>query len=136
MYAALRWTALGALCAAGLAACAPPPPAPAPAPSSPLPAFEARGQEPGWLAQLSPAGLSLTLDYGERRLTTPPPAATSTAGGTVYASVSAAGPVRMTVLDRPCADAMSGQPYPATVTLVVADRTYEGCGGPPIASLR
>jgi uncharacterized membrane protein len=134
MYAALRWTALGALCAAGLAACAPPPPAPAP--SSPLPAFEARGQEPGWLAQLSPAGLSLTLDYGERRLTTPPPSVAPSPGGRDYTSASSAGPVRMTVLDRPCADVMSGQPYPATVTLVVADRTYEGCGGPPIASLR
>jgi uncharacterized membrane protein len=113
---------------AGCAAAPVPPPDLAPAPPG---RFEARGQEPGWAAELDPSqGLTLTLDYGERRLAAPPPRVDLAPGRTVYSTRSGSIPVRMVVEHRPCADAMSGRPYPATVTLTVADRSYRGCGGP------
>src|SRR5207247_4278771 len=57
-------------------------------------------------------------------------------GGRRYVAKSAAGRLVVTVLDRPCADGMSGMPYPNTVTVVVHGREYRGCGGEPASLLR
>jgi uncharacterized membrane protein len=37
-------------------------------------------------------------------------------------------PIEVTVEDRGCADVMSGEPFPLTVTVVAAADTLRGCG--------
>jgi putative lipoprotein len=126
----LKVAALVAQASVALGACAAAPPPYEPSPM--LGRYEARGQEPGWLAEMDPArGLALTLDYGERRLTTPPPAVEADGPGrTAYVAVAGQTPVRLVAVERPCADVMSGRRYPHTVELQVGERRYDGCGGP------
>jgi heat shock protein HslJ len=41
-----------------------------------------------------------------------------------------------TIVDRTCADTMTGMPYPRTVTVLFGDQEFRGCGGSPAGLLQ
>ena len=121
----------------GLMACSGEPPAPqtpaeTEAPAEPEPeaepaAWTGRGNEPGWTVTLDGATLTYIYAYGEGRYEAPQPAAEAIEGGRRYATAD--GVLSVTVLDKVCADDMSGMPYPQTVTVQMEDARVQGCGG-------
>lgn len=89
--------------------------------------FTARGNEPGWTVTLDGTTLTYVYAYGEGRYEAPQPAAEAVEGGQRYATAD--GNLAVTVLDKICADDMSGMPYPKTVTVQMEDARVQGCGG-------
>ena len=92
--------------------------------------FRAVGQEPGWLLDIYTADrMVLVWDYGSNRLETPrgEPASTQE-GATRYEGQSGGHTLIVTTRRAPCQDGMSGEPYPATVEVVIDGRTLNGCG--------
>ncbi len=90
--------------------------------------FTAIGQEPGWRADVSPgtpARLSASLDYGNRRIEVAKAAATATGWNGPAADGTAVTP---TVTRKACKDRMSGEAFEAEATLTVADQSWSGCG--------
>jgi len=95
--------------------------------------FRAIGQEPGWLLEIDDGGrMTLQYDYGESRadFATPTPN-TSQEFVTVYEARAGQDTVNVTIRRAPCQDAMSGENFPARVTVRINDRTLEGCGKSP-----
>lgn len=91
--------------------------------------FRALGQEPGWVLDLEPAtGLHLVYDYGEQEATVPFTVPVVGPGRTRIESGNGRDEVAVVIEPRFCADAMSGAPFPATVTVTVNGRTLQGCG--------
>jgi uncharacterized membrane protein len=94
--------------------------------------FRAVGQEPGWVVEISgDRRMRIVTDYGARELdVTPVPAPTvdSTTWTTTYRARADGSDLRVLIRDEPCADTMSGERFSATVTLVLDDATYRGCG--------
>jgi uncharacterized membrane protein len=94
--------------------------------------FHGRGNEPGWHVELAndTPQLDLSLDYGERELTLPYRVTTldNGAGRVILASGQAARPFTLRIEAKACFDDMSGQPWPARVTLSLNGETYRGCG--------
>ncbi|HVK52035.1 MAG TPA: YbaY family lipoprotein [Pseudoxanthomonas sp.] len=91
-------------------------------------AFRGIGNEPGWLVELgagaSPS-LHAELDYGERVVDI---AQVTGADGQWSGRSSDGANVRLSVQRQACQDVMSGESMPATVSLVVNEKTYSGCG--------
>lgn len=92
--------------------------------------FRAVGQEPGWMLDIyAETRMRLLWDYGERiadfPLTAPD---TSQEGATRYETAQGGLRLAVTVRRAPCQDVMSGEPYPATVEVVIDGRTLQGCG--------
>ncbi|HSK21132.1 MAG TPA: hypothetical protein VK912_18395 [Longimicrobiales bacterium] len=93
--------------------------------------FRAVGQEPGWLLEFGPEGqLRLVTDYGarERILPIPAPVVDSISWTTTYRVVAPDVDLTIDIRDQPCADTMSGERFPATVTVVLNRMQYSGCG--------
>jgi len=95
--------------------------------------FRAVGQEPGWLLEIDDGGrMTLQYDYGERRadFVTPDPTYPQEFA-TVYEARAGQDTISVTIRRAPCQDAMSGEAFPATVSIRINDRTLEGCGKSP-----
>ncbi|MDN3553883.1 MliC family protein [Halomonas almeriensis] len=94
--------------------------------------FQARGNEPGWTVELAndQPRISMSLDYGNREVTLPYQVEVldNDSGSVVLASGQAARPFELRIESRACFDDMSGQPWPARVTLTINDEVYRGCG--------
>ena len=97
--------------------------------------FRARGNEPGWSLTLDDNTMTLVTDYGSASRVMPTPPVQSTADGRRYATTSDGKDVVVTISDRPCADNMSGMPFPATVVVQLDGRELTGCGGEPVSLL-
>ena len=94
--------------------------------------FRAVGQEPGWLLEIdSEKEIRFSYDYAQQTATTPVPQPTDSAGAQVWHATAEGTDLRIVILPAPCQDVMSGQPYPATVTVTLNGQAYRGCGGPP-----
>jgi putative lipoprotein len=92
--------------------------------------YRALGQEPGWSLEIDEQGpMHLVADYGDREVTLPAPVPERAADGTVTYRASDAAH-RLTVVIQPdsCWDAMSGFPFPHTVTVTLDSLVYHGCG--------
>jgi heat shock protein HslJ len=87
----------------------------------------ARGNEPGWNVTIGDAEIELVTGYGATRSTFPKPAPEASGDATRY--VVAEADLTITVLERPCADTMSGTFYPLTVTVERPQGVLSGCGG-------
>ncbi len=90
--------------------------------------FRAVGNEPGWLVEVgsgeTPA-LQASLDFGSTQIDIAAAQPTETG----YAGTAEDGTtVTLTIADEACADTMSGAEFPASATLVVGDRSFQGCG--------
>jgi uncharacterized membrane protein len=92
--------------------------------------FRAVGQEPGWIADIYTQNrIVLLLDYGETLIELPRSEPTyPVEGATLYETQGGGHTARITIRRAACEDAMSGEPYPSTVELVIDGRTLEGCG--------
>jgi len=94
--------------------------------------FHARGNEPGWIVNLANdrPQATLVLDYGEREMTLPYRVTTldNAEGRMILASGRADTPFELRLEARACFDSMSGQPFPARVTLSIDGEQYRGCG--------
>ncbi|MGH7482797.1 MAG: COG3650 family protein [Longimicrobiales bacterium] len=93
--------------------------------------FRAFGQEPGWTLEIDrERWLRFLGDYGEREVFTPVPSPdTSRPGMIVYDATTQAHHLLVTILDEPCSDIMSGEPFPSTVIVRLDGVEYRGCGG-------
>ena len=107
----------------------------APASSDANVTFRAVGQEPGWLLTISDS-LRLQWDYNERRLAVATPSTQTSGGERKLEFVHQDTAFTIRIAGKPCADAMSGHRYPATVTLNIGARVLNGCGGEPGALLQ
>ena len=92
--------------------------------------FRAVGQEPGWIADIYTQNrIVLLLDYGETLIELPRTEPTyPDEGATRYETQGGGHTARITIRRAPCADAMSGAPYPSTVEVVIDGRSLQGCG--------
>ena len=91
-----------------------------------------RGNEPGWSVALSSTTptLTLTTDYGEQTQTLPYMVSVmdNDAGRVVLENADAGRFFRLRIEAGACFDSMSGQPFPARVTLSLDGEQYSGCG--------
>lgn len=92
--------------------------------------FRALGQEPGWLLDVDlDRQLRWAGDYGVVRFATPAPEVIEeTDSSRVWRAVGDGREIVVTVVDRPCRDAMSGQPFTHSVTVEVGGDVLDGCG--------
>lgn len=92
--------------------------------------FRALGQEPGWMLDLYATRLVLNYDYGEHLLRAALPAPSyPVEGQTRYDTATRDGrAVRIVIQRFPCQDVMSGEHFPARVTVTIDARVLEGCG--------
>jgi uncharacterized membrane protein len=90
--------------------------------------YRAVGQEPGWFLEIDhDAQLRLVYDYGERVVTALAPGPRVDGTRTTYEVTSPAA-VLVVIERRPCADVMSGLPFPDSVVVTMMDREVRGCG--------
>ena len=94
--------------------------------------FTAVGQEPGWWLEIQQGkGLLLLYAYGEKLLKLPAARGVRDSSGAVtYQVKSDSTDLRIVATQTACADAMSGKPYPMTVTVSINGETLRGCGQP------
>lgn len=92
--------------------------------------FRGVGQEPGWFVEIDhDKGLRLVWDYAEQQtVAAAPMRPVVEEGTTVYRATTSAHQVEVAIEQTPCSDAMSGQPFPHTVTVNVDGRALRGCG--------
>lgn len=92
--------------------------------------FRAVGQEPGWIIDIYTQNrIVALLDYGETLIELPRAEPTyPVEGATRYETQGGGHTLSLTIRRAPCEDAMSGQPYPSTVEVVIDGRTLQGCG--------
>src|SRR6187200_1022918 len=82
-----------------------------PAPGSAAP-FKAVGNEPGWTLDVGAGRLLLLTDGGKTRTVLPLPPVTKFEGGRRYETRNDSHALDVTILDRVCADSMTGMPRP------------------------
>lgn len=92
--------------------------------------FRGVGQEPGWLLDIYTRGIiKFVWDYGDNYSEFAVAGPTyPQEGSTRYEAHSDGRALVVTIRRFPCEDAMSGQPYPSTVEVVIDGRTLNGCG--------
>jgi heat shock protein HslJ/uncharacterized membrane protein len=95
--------------------------------------FRAVGQEPGWQLEIRMGSeMRFTYDYGKGSAVTPAARAVLDArtGTRSFHARTESNDLRIEIVPVKCEDAMSGKPYPATVTVTLNDRSFRGCGEP------
>lgn len=97
--------------------------------------FTARGNEPGWLLEMTEKAITFRGQDGETFSIEPVPAPVATDAGPTYSAVVGGTAFTLTVADKGCSDTMTGMPFPKTVKLVVGERRLAGCGGDPASLL-
>jgi heat shock protein HslJ len=80
--------------------------------------------------------MTLVTDYGKTKRTMPRPPTQTTAEGRRYTTTADGKDVVVTIVDKPCADGMTGMPYPETATVQADGRELKGCGGDPASLLK
>ena len=93
--------------------------------------FRATGNEPGWYMEISNReDIRLVTDYGQRTyrftsatIKTKPHDTTS-----IYHARNDEDIVEIVIKGMPCHDNMSGEEFPATVSILVNNKRYTGCG--------
>jgi uncharacterized membrane protein len=92
--------------------------------------FRAVGQEPGWLLDIYTRGIiKVVWAYGENYAAFAVVDPTHPREGvTRYEGSSDGRSLVVTIRRAPCQDAMSGEPYPSTVEVVIDQETLRGCG--------
>ena len=88
--------------------------------------FTARGNEPGWVLNVSGEGMVLAMQDGTE-IRTSLPAAEDGPDGTVFATDQ----LIVTVAPEICRDTMTGMPHPLGVAVQAGEQVLQGCGGNP-----
>lgn len=91
--------------------------------------FRGLGQEPGWLVEISSAGLRWVGDHGGVEFVTGPAILEETTQDrTVWTASVDDHQIRVSALEEVCHDTMSGHEFTHAVTVLVDGETYTGCG--------
>jgi uncharacterized membrane protein len=93
--------------------------------------FRAVGNEPGWHMEITASEKMVFVgDYGDTvySVATPQPLVDQQARMTTYKVQDAQHDLAVRIEGRPCQDTMSGEPFDATVTVILDDKEYRGCG--------
>ena len=90
--------------------------------------FQARGNEPSWLLDISYERIGIALELGTRRIEFPYRAPTVSGARTAYRTFSGTQELNVTIDGMPCNDTMSGERFESTVTVTFENRTLYGCG--------
>ena len=93
--------------------------------------FRAIGQEPGWHLELEEEReIRFVLQSGERHVFSPVPAPSrGIESPSLFYAVRSDGKTLNLIIERTaCEDIMSGERFPATVTVELDGETYRGCG--------
>jgi predicted small lipoprotein YifL len=91
--------------------------------------FRALGQEPGWMVEIEREGtMVVLLDYGTERIEVETPVPDADGDRVEYRFRAGDREVRIMIEPSFCRDTMSGEAFPAAVTLHVDGRSYPGCG--------
>jgi len=93
--------------------------------------FRALGNEPGWYMEISnKQDILLVTDYGQRTYRFPTSAIKSEPDNrtTIYSASSNDNMIEAVIKGYPCRDSMSGEAFSATVSVVINDKRYTGCG--------
>ena len=98
--------------------------------------FRATGNEPGWRLDITARTMTLLADDGRTRIEAPTPVSEAGEGFTRFRAPAAGVGLVATILERRCADSMTGMPYPSEVVVAFAGRTLNGCGGDPATLLQ
>jgi putative lipoprotein len=92
--------------------------------------FRGFGQEPGWHLEIHAERIVFVYRYGDRRAVLPNSGVISDPEQPVRAweATTEEHEFSVTVEDRGCTDVMSGQAFPAKVSVKLDGRDYTGCG--------
>ncbi len=93
--------------------------------------FRALGNEPGWYLEISnKAELKLVTDYGQNsyRFEASTIESDEHSRITVYKASTADDSIAVTITGTRCQDSMSGETFSATVSVVLNNTRYSGCG--------
>lgn len=93
--------------------------------------FSARGNEPGWLLNISQEQFELNADYGQTTIIAPISKPLIIELGVSTQFDTDQGALTFVAEDKLCHDSMSGMPHPYTVTIQTEQKTMQGCGGEP-----
>jgi len=92
--------------------------------------FRGFGTEPDWHIEIQPEQIVMVHQYGEQRIAAPNPGAETDPDQPLrrWTVSTEAHELEILVESRACTDALSGEVFPATVTVQLDGRDYSGCG--------
>jgi membrane-bound inhibitor of C-type lysozyme/uncharacterized membrane protein len=92
--------------------------------------FRGFGQEPGWNLEIHPERIVMVYQYGQRRVVAPNPGGADDPEQPIrrWHATTESNDLAIEVEDRPCTDVMSGDGFPAIVSVKLDGRAYAGCG--------
>lgn len=91
--------------------------------------FRAVGNEPGWSLEIQGDKHLLFLgDYGMRRIIMPNPSVQLQGNVRRYHAVSESADLQVEIIEEPCFDNMSAEPFPSRVTVTLNTDIFYGCG--------
>lgn len=93
--------------------------------------YVALGQEPGWRLTLSGNAARLMADYGERVIETEIAAYEPGPDGDIVRAGEGEDAFTVEIAAELCRDIATGMAYPDTVSLMLGEQRYDGCGGDP-----
>lgn len=97
--------------------------------------FTARGNEPGWHANIDSETLALTTGYGESTLRLRLLQRESEGDATRFLAAGDAGAALVSATARICRDSATGMPHPYAVAVQTRTEAFSGCGGDPSSLL-
>jgi heat shock protein HslJ len=98
--------------------------------------FRASGNEPSWRLDIGETEMTLLTNFGQDRLVAAAPKPHVSGATTRFVTRVDQEEFAATIVEQLCIDSMSGMPHPQSVTVVVGDRTLNGCGGEPASLLQ
>jgi membrane-bound inhibitor of C-type lysozyme len=93
--------------------------------------FRALGNEPGWYMEISNRqDILLVSDYGQRTYRFPSSVIKSEPHSrtAIYSASNDDSMIEVVIKGDPCRDSMSGEAFPATVSVRIDNKKYHGCG--------
>jgi putative lipoprotein len=93
--------------------------------------FRAVGNEPGWYLEITASDkIRFVSNYGQDRheFTTPKPKIDKQARMTTYTTYNDTNTLTVVIRGRPCQDSMSGESFATTVTVILDNTKFQGCG--------
>lgn len=98
--------------------------------------FRAQGNEPSWSIRMSDGVMTFQPMDGEAVTVKPVPTPRQDGTTKIYEAKVGANNLALSVASKICTDTMSGMPFPKSVTVVLGERTFNGCGGEPSTLLQ
>ena len=91
--------------------------------------FRAVGNEPGWSLEIqSDKHLLFLGDYGMRRIIMPNPGVQLQGNVRRYHAVTESADLQVEIIEEPCFDTMSAEPFSSQVTVTLNTDIFYGCG--------